>query len=66
VSRTALCLGNQSDIPLNILSKKFKKDIADDGGDRGYCKISAGKDIVNCRGQASFLPHSRALKFAHQ
>ena len=49
---------NESRIRLEFLSKKFKKDITDQRGDRGNSKIGSGEDIGDCPSYAPLLPHA--------
>ena len=43
---------------LESLSKKFKKHITDEPGDRANYKIGSGKNISDCPSQAPLLPHA--------
>ena len=57
---------NQSHVCLELLSKKFEKEITDERDYRGDLKICSGKNISDCPSYASLLPHPRMLKFSHQ
>jgi hypothetical protein len=53
-------------LALKLLSKKFKKAVADERGYGGNSKVGRGKNIFECRSYTPFLSQARALEFSHQ
>ena len=53
------------DARLELLPKKFEKDITAERGHGGNFKIGCSKDICNCPNETPLLPHAGALKFSH-
>jgi hypothetical protein len=53
-------------LPRKSLSKKFKKDIADQRGDHRNFKIGSGEKISDGPSYTPLLPHARVFKLSHQ
>jgi hypothetical protein len=57
---------NFLDPALESLAKAFEEDITDERGERGNPETGSGKNIFDRPCQTPPLPHTGALKFAHQ
>jgi len=54
----SVAVKNQSRFRLEFLSKKFKKAITDQGGDRRNSEIGSGENISDCPSHTPFLPYA--------